>query len=141
MNMKFEIDGRQYEDYQLSNQQIVGLIESNRINEEERNFLMKKVLGRFKHECCPKEGEGRDELFAERFSDYVNACPNNFKKAAKKMACQHRYLQQEMFKVCIEYFKELEEAYINERYDGRNEWAVRTAANALKMLRSANLII
>ena len=134
--MKFTIDGREYEDYQLSNEQIVSLIEGDTLMGSEKAFLMEKAYQRFKHECCAKRGERRDELFARQFSNYVNRCPNDFKVAAKAMAKDHRYLQSEMFKVCIEYFKVLEQAYLDDRYDDRNSWAVKTANKALSLLRA-----
>lgn len=126
--MKFTINGREYEDYQLSNEQIVELLEGdNEVTDMGHDFLMKKVYDRFKSECCARKGEGRDELFARNFSNYVNRCPNDFKKAAKAMGCEHRYLQSEMFKMCIEYIKVLAEHYNNGCYDPRNEWACSTA--------------
>lgn len=139
--MKFNIDGREYEDYQLSNEQIVSLIENGSIMGSEKAYLMEKAYQRFKSEACAKRGEGRDELFANQFSNYVNRCPNDFKKAASAMGKEHRYLQQEMFKVCLEYFKVLESAYLNNMYDVRNEWAARTANKALSLLRADNWVI
>ena len=135
--MKFELNGREYEDYQLSNEQIIELLEGdNDVTDMGRDFLMKKVYERFKHDACARRGESKDELFARQFSDYVNRCPNDFKVAANAMGREHRYLQNEMFKVCIEYFKVLEQAYLNDRYDDRNSWAVRTANKALSLLRA-----
>lgn len=126
--MKFMIDGREYEDYQLSNEQIVELLEGdNEVTDMGHDFLMKKVYERFKSGCCARKGEGRDELFARNFSDYVNRCPNDFKKAAKKMSCDHRYLQSEMFKVFMEYIKILAENFDNGFYDDRNEYACATS--------------
>ena len=125
--MKFTIDGREYEDYQLSNEQIAELVDGNTLMGSEKAFLMEKAFQRFKHECCARKGESRDELFARNFSDYVNRCPNDFKKAASAMGRDHRYLQSEMFKMCIEYIKVLAEHYNNGCYDPRNEWACSTA--------------
>lgn len=139
--MKFTIDGREYEDYQLSNEQIVELLDDEELTDSGREFLMKKVYERFKHECCARKGESRDELFARNFSDYVNRCPNDFKKAASAMGRDHRYLQSEMFKLCIEYFKVLDKAYLDSRYDARNEWAVKTANEALWLLKAENWAI
>lgn len=146
--MKFTIDGREYEDYQLSNEQIVRLIEGEylemddtHVSSDEKELLMKKVYERFKNECCARKGESRDELFARNFSDYVNRCPNDFKKAASAMGRDHRYLQSEMFKLCIEYFKVLDKAYLDSRYDARNEWAVKTANEALCLLRAEDWAI
>ena len=125
--MKFIIDGREYEDYQLSNEQIVRLIEGNTLMGSEKSYLMEKVYERFKYDLCPKGGETNDDVFARFFSNYVNRCPNDFKKAAKAMGREHRYLQSEMFKMCIEYIKVLAEHYNNGCYDPRNEWACSTA--------------
>jgi hypothetical protein len=82
---------------------------------------------RFKYDLCAKSGETRDDVFARFFSNYVNRCPNDFKKAAKAMGREHRYLQSEMFKMCIEYIKVLAEHYDNGCYDPRNQWACKTA--------------
>ena len=43
------------------------------------------------------------------------------------MANEHRYLQNEMFKVCLAYIKQLAKAYENNSYDLRNEWACMTS--------------
>ena len=134
--MKFTIDGREYEDYQLSNEQIVKLIESGNLMGAEKAHLMEKAYERFKYDLCAKGGETRDDVFARFFGNYVNRCPNDFKRAAKAMGREHRYLQNEMFKMCIEYFKVLEEAYLNDSYDPRNQWAVKTANKVLSMLRA-----
>ena len=40
--MKFYIDGREYEDYQLSNEQIVRLLNSEDITDMGYNFLVEK---------------------------------------------------------------------------------------------------
>ena len=124
--MKFTIDNREYEAYELSNEQIVRLIEGN-LDFNALECLTIKLYERFKHECCARKGESRDELFARNFSDYVNRCPNDFKKAAKAMGREHRYLQSEMFMMCIEYIKVLAEHYDNGCYDPRNQWACKTA--------------
>ena len=138
--MKFTIDGREYEDYQLSNEQIVKLLDDernvNELTDMGREYLETKVYERFKSDLCAKAGETRDDVFARFFGNYVNRCPNDFKRAAKAMGREHRYLQNEMFKMCIEYFKVLEEAYLNDSYDPRNQWAVKTANKVLSMLRA-----
>lgn len=135
---KYVIDGREYADFELSNEQLIDLIEGNTLMGSEKAVLKEKVIERFKHKCCKREGESGDELFARQFSDYVNSCPNDFEKAAKAMGRDHRYLQNEMFKLCLEYFKVLEQSYLNDRYDDRNRWAVKTANKALSLLRADN---
>ena len=49
--MKFDIDGREYEDYQLSNEQIVNLLNSEDITDMGYDFLMEKVLVRTTTTC------------------------------------------------------------------------------------------
>lgn len=139
--MKFKIDGYEYEDYHLSNEQILSLLKGSLLTDEERAFLMKKVLDRFEQECCARIGEGRDELFARNFSDYVNRWPHDKKKAAKAMARDHRTLQEGMFIVCLEYMKLLAEAFKNGIYDPRNEWAAKCSNKAIQALTEAKLVI
>lgn len=135
--MKFTINGREYEDYELSNAQIVELLEGDHdVTDMGHEFLMKKVYERFKSELCPKCGEDKNDVFAHFFSNYVNRCPNDFKRAANTMGREHRYLQNEMFKVCMAYIKVLKEAYEDGRYDDRNEYAVKTANKILSLLEA-----
>jgi hypothetical protein len=137
--MKFTIDGREYEDYQLSNEQIVRLIEGdNEVTDMGHEFLMKKVYERFKYNLCPKSGEDNNDVFAHFFSDYVNHCPNDFKRAAKVMGREHRYLQSEMFKMCIEYIKVLAEHYNNGCYDPRNQYAAQTSKKIIDFFKETN---
>ena len=136
--MKFTIDDREYEDYQLSNEQIVSLVEGGTLMGSEKAFLMEKAYQRFKHECCAKNGETNDDVFARQFSNYVNRCPNDFKKAAKAMGKDHRYLQNEMFKVFMEYVKILAENARNGRYDVRNQWACNTSKIIINELDDRN---
>jgi hypothetical protein len=49
------------------------------------------------------------------------------KKVADKMCKEHRYLQNEMFKVCLEYIKKLAENCENGWYDPRNQYAAETS--------------
>lgn len=136
--MKFTIDGREYEDYQLSNEQIVSLIDGDTLMGSEKAFLMEKAYQRFKHECCAKNGETNDDVFARQFSNYVNRCPNDFKKAAKAMGRDHRYLQNEMFKVFMSYIKILAENCENGCYDPRNEYAAETSKKIIDYFKEIN---
>ena len=77
--MKFTIDGREYEEYELSNEQIVKLIEGDTLTSSEKSFLMVKVYQRFKHDLCPRknEGEDDDDVFARFFGNFVNGKCHN----------------------------------------------------------------
>jgi len=123
---KFMIDGREYESYQLSNEQIVRLIKSDAYAED-RDFLMKKVLERFEYDLCPKAGENNDDVFVRFFGNFVNGRMNNQKHVAEMMCREHRYLQNEMFKVCLEYIKALAENCENGYFDPRNQYAAQTS--------------
>lgn len=126
-NRTFVIDGREYKTYELSNEQMVHLANSKELSDADKAFIKDKIVERFMNDCCARCGEDNNDVFAHQFSNYVNRCPNDFKKAAKAMGREHRYLQSEMFKMCIEYIKILAEHYDNSCYDPRNEWACSTA--------------
>lgn len=136
--MKFTIDGREYESYQLSNNQITYLLSNSNISKEEKDFLMDKVLERFKSCLCQIEGETDDDVFARFFSDYVNKCPNDFNKATDKMARDHRYLQNEMFIFFMSYVQKLSKAFENGNYDDRNRYACKTSNMIIKALNKEN---
>jgi len=126
--MKFTLNGREYEDYQLSNEQIVELIEGDHdVTDMGHEFLMKKVYERFKYELCPKSGEDNDDVFARFFGNFVNGKCRDKKKVANLMCREHRYLQNEMFKVCLEYIKKLAENCEKGYYDPRNQYAAQTS--------------
>ena len=57
------------------------------------------------------------------------------KDVAEKMAKDHRYLQSEMFKVCLEYIEILAENADKGYYDGRNKWACETAKKMVNNLK------
>lgn len=72
----------------------------------------------------------KDKAFANEFSNFVNGRMVSAEGVGAEMAKEHRYLQSEMFKVCIAYMKQLAINYHKGYFDGRNEWAVKTAATA-----------
>lgn len=137
--MKFTLNGREYEDYQLSNEQIVELIEGDHdVTDMGHEFLMKKVYERFKYELCPKSGEDNDDVFARFFGNFVNGKCRDKKKVANLMCREHRYLQNEMFKVCMEYIKKLAENASKGYYDPRNQYACNTAKIIINALDEKN---
>ena len=123
----FNIDGRSYADYELSNEQIVSLVDGDALGSEDKKYLMEKAYQRFKYECCAKNGESLDDVFVRQFSDFVNGKCHSKEKVAEKMCREHRYLQNEMFKVCLEYIKKLSENCEKEWFDGRNKYACETS--------------
>ena len=129
---KFTIDGREYEDYQLSNEQIVRLVRDNEVPNEnltanERAYLVEKIIDRFEYDLCKRSGETADDVFVRFFSSFVNGRLNSKKHVAEMMCREHRYLQNEMFKVCLEYIKKLAENCGNGCFDPRNEYAAKTS--------------
>ena len=89
--------------------------------------ILQKILDRFEYDSCQKPGESKDELFGRQFGDFVNGKMSSPKEVAKKMATEHRYLQNEMFKVCLEYIKVLAENCEKGWYDPRNKYAAETS--------------
>lgn len=137
MNKKFTIDGREYEDYQLSNEQIVRLInDDTKACSEDRDFLMEMVLKRFEYDLCPKCGENEDDVFARFFGNFVNGKLHSKKHVAEMMCREHRYLQSEMFEVCLAYIKELANCYECGRFDPRNEYAARISKKIVDFLKT-----
>ena len=133
--MKFTVDGRELEAYQLSNRQMVDLIKNDtKAASEERDYLMEQVLNRFESDCCPNCGETNDNVFVRQFSSFVNGKCGYKENVAELMAREHRYLQSEMFFVCLAYIRKLAENYDNDCYDLRNEYACRTAKQMISAL-------
>lgn len=132
--MKFMVKGREVESYQLKNEEVLDLLNGNP-TEEERDKLMNIVLSRFKCELCPEKGEGEDDVFVRFFSSFVNGKIISRKKVGENLAREHRYLQEEMFKVCLEYIKALAENYEKGYYDGRNEWSCMVSSKIKEALK------
>ena len=132
--MKFTIDGKEYEDYQLSNEQIVRLLNSEDITDMGYNYLVEKVLERFKNECCPNCGENNDNVFVRQFSSFVNGKCGNKENVAELMSREHRYLQSEMFFVCLAYIRKLAENMKKGNFDLRNAYACQTAKQMIEAL-------
>jgi len=133
--MKFKIDGRERDDYQLRNDEIIDLLEGNEITDEERKHLTDLVIRHFKYDLCPRGGEDNDDVFARFFGNFVNGKLCSKSKVAKLMCREHRYLQNEMFKVCLEFIKELADNFDRGYFDGRNEYAVETSKKIIDHLK------
>ena len=133
--MKFKVDGRELEAYQLTNRQLVDLIKSDtKACSEERDYLMEQVLNRFEYECCPKYGETNDNVFVRSFSRFVNGRCGNKEKVAELMCNEHRYLQTQMFYVCLAFIRKLAENMEKGNFDLRNMYACQTAKQMIEAL-------
>lgn len=132
--MEFIVNGVSYKDFELTNKMVADLLNDNGLDDEHKEKLKEKAIERFICNLCPKVGETEDDMFARFFSNYVNRVPNDYKRAAKKMSADHRYLQNEMFKVCLAYIKELAHAYEEGIYDARNEYACEMSNKIINCL-------
>jgi len=140
---KFIIDGREYESYQLSNEQIIRLVRDNEVPNEnltadERAYLVEKIIDRFENDLCKRNGETNDDVFVRFFSSFVNGKLHSKKHVAEMMCREHRYLQNEMFKVCLEYIKLLAENYEKGYFDPRNEYAAKTSSKIIEHFNETN---
>ena len=70
----------------------------------------------------------QDKAFAQEFSNFVNGRMCSADQTGKELTKAHRYLQQQMFKVCIGFMHQLALNYQKECYDERNKWASQLAA-------------
>jgi len=136
--MTFKVEGREVKDYELSNKQLVKLVRSEYITNEEREYLTKQIIDRFSYNMNPNEGENEDDVFVRFFSNFVNGKMTSPRHIANRMAHEHRYLQGEMFKVCMAYIEKLEEMYANGYYDARNRYACETSSKIIKALNEIN---
>ena len=100
--------------------------------------FLHNILNRFEYDSCQKDGETKDELFARQFGNFVNGKMGSAKDVAKKMSCEHRYLQNEMFHVCLEYIKILADNASEGRYDARNRYAAETSKKIIDMFKETN---
>lgn len=128
MGTKININGRELEPYQLSNEELIEIVNDENRPQEEKELATNKIIERFKLDLCKKPDETDNNVFVRFFSEFVNGKCHDKKNVADLMAREHRYLQQEMFKVCLEYIKKLSENYLQGRYDQRNEWACETSS-------------
>lgn len=75
-----------------------------------------------------------DLEFARHFENFVNGYISSPAKTGKAMADAHRYLQSQMFKVCLGFIRQLAVNYRKGYYDPRNELAARQSAVAYEAL-------
>ena len=138
--MKFNVNGREVESYNLTNNEVIELY-TKPATKEERDELGNIIVNRFVLDLCHKEGENDDDVFVNFFSSFVNGKLHSREKVAEKMSHEHRYLQQEMFKVCLSYIQKLAKDYENGAFDGRNEWACKTSSMIVEGLKEKNWYI
>ena len=82
----------------------------------------------------------QDKAFAQEFANFVNGRMCSADQTGKELTRAHRYLQQQMFKICIGFMRQLALNYQKECYDERNKWASQLAAAAFDRLTEDNLI-
>lgn len=81
-----------------------------------------------------------DKAFVREFENFVNGQVCSPEKTGIAMTSMHRYLQQQAFKVLLGYMKALAYNFCHGRYDDRNEWASRLAAEAYSHLINKGLV-
>ena len=82
----------------------------------------------------------KDTAFAREFERFVNGRMYSAEATGREMAQSHRYLQQEMFKVCLAFVGQLAKNYQQGYFDERNEWASHLAAEAYEYLAKEGLV-
>jgi hypothetical protein len=129
-----------YNLYQYDNNTLLNSYNAakERGDEEVARFILDYILGRFKSDQCLRGGETKEELFARNFGDFVNGRCGDKKRVAASMCREHRYLQNEMFKVCLEYIKALAENCEKGYYDPRNEYAAKTSKVIIDHFKEIN---
>lgn len=82
----------------------------------------------------------REQEFVRTESDFINGSLYNVAAVAAAMGRDHRYLQQQRFKLMLEYLHVLATWYRKGWYDPRNEWACKCASTAIEALQKAGLV-
>ena len=131
---KIRLNGNEYATYEVSNETLVEIVRDCKGNENNLRLATETIVERFKNTLCKRNGEGNEEIFARIFSEFVNGKIGNKHKVAEMMAREHRYLQNEMFKVCLGYIEVLAENCEKKYYDPRNQYAVRTSKKIIDFL-------
>lgn len=80
-----------------------------------------------------------DKQFADVFSEYVNGKMASPRNTGRALADDHRYLVNEKAKLMFSFMEQLAENWHKGRYDRRNEWACRLAAEAIGHLSENGL--
>lgn len=126
------IDGQYI--YSVSNRKLIdayrGCTEDNEMKDRLADCLAER-LGRY----AQRDDETSDETIGRIFENMVNGAITSKEKVADRMARSHRYLQQELFLLFMEYVKKLSEAYEKGIYDGRNEYSCRKANELMESLK------
>lgn len=135
---KFIVNGYETDWCYLTYQDKINLIRDEKTTEEDKKFLMDKLMDSVEYNLCPKRDENEDDVFVRFFSNFVNGRMCSTHKVAEGMARDHRYLQKQMFKVCLEYIKILAENADKGFYDARNEWACNASKYMIDGLKNAD---
>lgn len=80
-----------------------------------------------------------DRRFADEFSAFVNGKMGSSQKVGRALAVDHRYLVNQKAKVMFCFMEQLAENWHRGKYDLRNEWACRLAAEAIDHLAESGL--
>lgn len=67
---------------------------------------------------------GTDKEVVQVMSDYVNSSASDYSEFARLMSFEHRTLQQNFTRLCVEWLRKLAET---ENFDERNEASIRFA--------------
>ena len=82
------------------------------------------------------ETKDYSEQVAKTLMNGVNRTDFNPYKAGKAMATEHRYLQNEAFKMCVAFI----EALAENRYDARNEYAHKLSKELVPVIKNFVLL-
>lgn len=136
MDKKFKINGKEKEWFYLTNSEIIDLYEDKNTSNEDKEFLLERIIKKFKNELCPhSSNEDMNNVFVRQFSNFINSSNCDKIKTAKLLSKDHRYLVQEMFLLALEYIKVLAKDYEDGIYDGRNEYSCKKSSEIVDYLK------
>ena len=77
---------------------------------------------------------------AKTISDMVNSSNWKPMEVGVELTTDHRYLQQQLFEMMIHFISQSSFNFDNNRYDGRNEFAMKCCKVMYEALKDADLV-
>ena len=99
-----------------------------------RESIIRQVINIKSKNTMDRNLSEKEQAFVEGFSRFVNGQMGSAAKVGDALANDHRYLVNEKGKVVFAFLERLADDYQKGRYDQRNEWVCRLAAETIKHL-------
>jgi hypothetical protein len=128
--MKFLVDGKEVESYDLTNLDLLNHYYGE-TDAERKQELIDIIVARFNRHLCPQfAGETMDDVAATFIKNYVENLSSNTKDAVKHMTDKettNEFAQHKIFMFFLEFIARLAIMYKEREFGRGNGWACMTA--------------